>query len=36
MTAEHAATDSAHFRRVLGHPPTGVVVGARVHSASRR
>jgi flavin reductase (DIM6/NTAB) family NADH-FMN oxidoreductase RutF len=26
MTDEHAATDPAHFRRVLGHLPTGVVV----------
>jgi flavin reductase (DIM6/NTAB) family NADH-FMN oxidoreductase RutF len=28
MTADHAATDPAHFRRVLGHLPTGVVVVA--------
>jgi flavin reductase (DIM6/NTAB) family NADH-FMN oxidoreductase RutF len=26
MSDEHAATDPAHFRRVLGHLPTGVVV----------
>jgi len=28
MTDEHAATDPTHFRRVLGHLPTGVVVVA--------
>ena len=33
MTAEHAATDSAHFRRVLGHLPTGVVVVAGISEA---